>query len=102
MSKTHNAIPYERQMLPILRNYDKLAEENKAMKAILADIGKVCKPEEAVQKIEGLEGQIKCLKSKLNKCRNKLNVIDYSIREHWNVNAYSFLTEILPSLKSDF
>lgn len=102
MSKTKNNIPYERQILPILRNYDKLVEENKAMKAILEDIGRVCKPEEVVQKIGSLDGQIKYLKGKLNKCRNKLNVIDYSIREHWNVNAYSFLTEILPSLKSDF
>ena len=45
MSKTKNNIPYERQMLPILRNYDKLVEENKAMKAIIANISKVCKPE---------------------------------------------------------
>ena len=56
MSKTKNKIPYERQMLPILRNYDKLVEENKAMKAFIANISKVCKPEDTVLQFKKLDG----------------------------------------------
>lgn len=81
MSKTKNNIPYERQMLPILRNYDKLVEENKAMKAILANISKVCKPEDITLQFKKLNGNIKDLTNRLDECKKKLGEIDKLVRD---------------------
>lgn len=81
MSKTKNNIPYERQMLPILRNYDKLVEENKAMKVIIANISKVCKPEDTVLQFKKLDGQVKDLTNRLNVCKKKLGEIDNLVRD---------------------
>lgn len=81
MSKTKNNIPYERQMLPILRNYDKLVEENKAMKEVLANISKVCEPEDVTLQFKKLNGSIKDLTNRLDECKKKLEEIDRLVRD---------------------
>lgn len=88
MSKTKNNIPYERQMLPILRNYDKLVEENKAMKAVLANISKVCKPENAATELKYMQGRIKMLTNLLDESRDKIKEIDRLVKDKLERECY--------------
>lgn len=88
MSKTHNAIPYERQMLPILRNYDKLVEENKAMKEVLANINKVCKPEDVATEFKNMQGHIKMLTNLLDESREKIKEIDQLVKDKLERECY--------------
>jgi hypothetical protein len=88
MSKTKNNIPYERQMLPILRNYDKLVEENKAMKAVLANISKVCKPENVATELKYMQGRIKMLTNQLDESIDKIKEIDRLVKDKLERECY--------------
>lgn len=88
MSKTKNNIPYERQMLPILRNYDKLVEENKAMKAVLANISKVCKLENVATELKYMQGRIKMLTNQLDESRDKIKEIDRLVKDKLERECY--------------
>lgn len=88
MSKTKNNIPYERQMLPILRNYDKLVEENKAMKAVLVNISKVCKPENVATELKYMQGRIKMLTNLLDESRDKIKEIDRLVKDKLERECY--------------
>lgn len=88
MSKTKNNIPYERQMLPILRNYDKLVEENKAMKAVLANISKVCKTENVATELKYMQGRIKMLTNLLDESRDKIKEIDRLVKDKLERECY--------------
>ncbi len=60
MSGTSNGgIPYERQMKPILRKYDKLVEENARMRAILGQVNEICDPCRVVETFHAMKKEIR-------------------------------------------
>lgn len=75
-------------MLPILRNYDKLVEENKAMKAVLANISKVCKPKNVATELKYMQGRIKMLTNLLDESRDKIKEIDRLVKDKLERECY--------------
>lgn len=70
-------VPYEYQMLRILRQYDKLVEENERLKEIIRKVDNIC----PIEELPGMSGEIQRVYYIKQVSLERKNLIKYFLHE---------------------
>lgn len=73
MHKMNKDLPYEQQVKVLLRHYDQLVEENKALKARIEEMTRYGDPAELKKKLDSLPANVKQLRELYRERDSRIN-----------------------------